>query len=217
MIRASRRFSLFHSSIMIGHSPLVMTRLRLLPLANAHYITSTGVSVSFSPYGDARKRTSPQDSLYHKTVVFPQKFPYDGVRIQKNESGGYLKLETVLLYNIKGTDMAVRLKPVLLKLKIRVRTVAPEEYLLPVGSLLKKTEMPENGQTFEGTLFTEPMMVMCGFTSARLDLFLRELRKNQVPFLALKAVLTPENQSWSSLRLHEELSKEHEAMQNWHG
>ena len=35
-------------------------------------------------------------------------------------------METVLLYQIKGTKTAVLLKPVLLKLGIRVRIVEPE-------------------------------------------------------------------------------------------
>ena len=38
-------------------------------------------------------------------------------------------METVLLYQIKGTKTAVLLKPVLLKRGIRVRIVEPEQYL----------------------------------------------------------------------------------------
>ena len=38
-------------------------------------------------------------------------------------------METVLLYQIKGTKTAALLKPVLLKLGIRVRIVEPEQYL----------------------------------------------------------------------------------------
>lgn len=44
-------------------------------------------------------------------------------------------METVLLYQIKGTKTAVLLKPVLLKLGIRVRIVEPEQYLQSIGFL----------------------------------------------------------------------------------
>ena len=44
-------------------------------------------------------------------------------------------METVLLYQIKGTKTAALLKPVLLKLGIRVRIVEPEQYLQSIGFL----------------------------------------------------------------------------------
>lgn len=44
-------------------------------------------------------------------------------------------METVLLYNIAGTPLASGLKPILLKMKIRVRVVTPDQYLQPIGLL----------------------------------------------------------------------------------
>ncbi|MDD7740213.1 MAG: DUF3783 domain-containing protein [Fusicatenibacter sp.] len=127
--------------------------------------------------------------------------------------------ETVLLYNIKGTSIAAALKPVLLKLKIRVKTVDPSLYGKPIGSLLGKSDptdakeehSAENSEAKNNPL-TEPMMVLSGFSNARLDLFLREMRAAKVPSIPLKAVVTSQNQTWDSFHLYEELKAEHAAM-----
>lgn len=131
-------------------------------------------------------------------------------------------METVLLYNIAGTPLASHLKPILLKMKIRVRTVSPDQYLEPVGILagLKNPDlthtspMPASDQpAADAAQFTEPMLVLSGFTEHRLDQFLLELRKKKLPPIALKAILTDQNQYWDSLTLWQELKKEHQAIQ----
>ncbi|MCI5649203.1 MAG: DUF3783 domain-containing protein [Fusicatenibacter sp.] len=121
--------------------------------------------------------------------------------------------ETVLLYNIKGTPTAAALKPLLLRLRIRVKIIEPSRYLEPIGSLLGRASAQDSEK--EGipeTAFTEPMMVLSGFSNARLDLFLREMRAAKVPSIPLKAVVTSQNQNWNSLRLYKELKAEHAAM-----
>ena len=60
--------------------------------------------------------------------------------------------------------------------------------------------------------FDDPMLVMCGLDEARFDALLRALREPGLPRVPLKAVLTPYNASWSAVRLHGELAREHEAM-----
>lgn len=58
-------------------------------------------------------------------------------------------METVLLYQIKGTKTAALLKPVLLKLGIRVRIVEPEQYLQSIGFLpeIKHLQNPPKPMT----------------------------------------------------------------------
>ena len=60
--------------------------------------------------------------------------------------------------------------------------------------------------------FTDEMLVFCGFTGQLLDTFLLEFKKNRIPRIALKAVLTEQNLLWNSYALHDELAKEHRAM-----
>lgn len=69
-------------------------------------------------------------------------------------------METVLLYQIKGTKTAVLLKPVLLKLGIRVRIVEPEQYLQSIGFLAGNKAFAESPEAYDGAGFDEPMMVM---------------------------------------------------------
>ena len=86
-------------------------------------------------------------------------------------------METVLLYQIKGTKTAVLLKPVLLKLGIRVRIVEPEQYLQSIGFLAGNKAFAESPEAYDGAGFDEPMMVMAGFSERKLDLFLTEMRR----------------------------------------
>ena len=63
-----------------------------------------------------------------------------------------------------------------------------------------------------GKNFSEEMMVLNNFSSEQMDSFLAFFHENQIPSVALKAMLTPVTQHWSSLQLHDELSKEHKLM-----
>ena len=56
------------------------------------------------------------------------------------------------------------------------------------------------------------MIVLKDFSSAQMDGFLAFFRENQIPPVALKAMLTPVTQHWSSIQLHDELSREHTLM-----
>ena len=118
-------------------------------------------------------------------------------------------METVLLYQIKGTKTAALLKPVLLKLGIRVRIVEPEQYLQSIGFLAGNKAFAESPEAYDGAGFEEPMMVMAGFSERKLDLFLTEMRRKKVPPIALKAIVTTQNQAWNSLQLYRELKEEH--------
>lgn len=115
----------------------------------------------------------------------------------------------VLLYNLDNRNGS-RLRLICLKLHIRVRTVAPAELAEPVGALAGLME--PTGAPAEGAPFADEMMVMVHFGGKLLNQFLQEIRAAHLPGVGLKAVLTPTNMEWSSVRLHDELRREHEAM-----
>ncbi len=46
----------------------------------------------------------------------------------------------------------------------------------------------------------------------KLDQFLNAMRKQKIPKINLKAMLTEHNVKWDSMTLHDELAREHEAM-----
>ena len=115
----------------------------------------------------------------------------------------------LLMYNLEN-EKGVRLRMICLKLKIRARSVKPEEYGQPVGALagaLPPTSSPATVESFSGE-----MLVFANFSEVLLNRYLAELRAARMPGVALKAVLTPTNMHWNSQMLHEELGKEHEAM-----
>ena len=116
----------------------------------------------------------------------------------------------LLCYNLdKRTDAMLRV--LCQKQHIRFRAVKPEEYALPVGALAGIPAKAEGGA--EPGSFDAPMLVMCHMLSTQLNAFLQGMRQDGVPRVALKAVLTPTNVTWNSVQLHDELAREHEAVQ----
>ena len=114
----------------------------------------------------------------------------------------------VLLYNLKDTGKRMGVKLCLFRLGISCRDVPPEDFGHPLGYLLAQPGFAPAAAE-EG--FDDEMMVLYDLPSALLNSLLDALRVARVP-VALKAVVTEHNISWSSARLHRELAAEHEAM-----
>ena len=121
-------------------------------------------------------------------------------------------LETVLLYNFNNDEKLRGLKLIFLKMGVRMRIITPDMYLEPIGALAHIKGFELSGASYGGPAFSDEMMVMNGFSNARLDELLRQLRKNNIPKIYLKAVVTAHNASWDSIKLHGELTKEHQMM-----
>ena len=100
--------------------------------------------------------------------------------------------EMVLLYNVRNKPFTPKLKSILLRLGIKIKVVAPNEFSVPIGTLIGTTAA-SSSPTAEDCSFSDEMIVMVGFTNARLDLFLKALRKDGI-LIPLKAILTPQKQ-----------------------
>ena len=116
----------------------------------------------------------------------------------------------VLLFNLPPE----RERPVrqwLLRHDVTVRTVRPDEQRHSLGYL---TGMPGRTPAAkpDGTPFTDEMLVMSLFPGTLMDEFLAFFRTAGLEPVALKAVVTPSNASWSAVRLHRELKKEHRTL-----
>ena len=126
--------------------------------------------------------------------------------------------QTVLCYNLKGTKKGRKLAMIFSYLGFKVRHILPEEYHIPVGELAEgKTDEETKSEETDGEEpFTDEMRILCPASEASLDkaLFMMRKEKVQVP---LKAVLTPSNQEWDSVSLHDEILKEHKAMSDKKG
>lgn len=121
-------------------------------------------------------------------------------------------IESVLLYNFESSPKLRGLKMVFLRMGIRMRPVTRDLFLEPIGALVRQKGFAPTGQVYDGPGFDDEMMVLCGFSNARLDELLRQLRRNNIPTIPLKAVVTEHNASWNSLELYRELVAEHAAM-----
>lgn len=131
---------------------------------------------------------------------------------------------TVLLYNVTDRTRLLKIHQALLPLGFRIRRIEPTEFTLPLGVLAgidrePALEQPDTAEA-DGTsrvyekqaAFTDEMAVMAGFSSAQVDAFILALRKNGIGRIDYKAVLTPTNRGWDSIRLYQEIKKEHEQM-----
>ncbi len=117
----------------------------------------------------------------------------------------------ILAYNLDGEALD-RLRGLCDAQGLTLRVVSPWEYGAPVGALagIPVARQPENGP---GVGFGDPMLLMCHLLSPQLDAFLQGMRDHKVPRIALKAILTPHNVTWTSRQLRDELAREHEAVQ----
>lgn len=119
--------------------------------------------------------------------------------------------ETVLLYNI-GEEKGRQLRMLMIRMGMRVRMVEKIDYVKPIGTLAGIKDVTLEHPEGEVCDFQDEMMVMRGFSSSRLDLFLRNMRKAGITPIDYKAIVTPTNSRWNSWELYQEIKKEHEEM-----
>ena len=119
-----------------------------------------------------------------------------------------MNMPLILLYNLDNPKGA-KIRRMCLPLGLRTRLVAPEEYGLPLGELVDGAapETPWTGETFG-----DEMLLLVNCTGPLLDRFLQGFRRNKIPAVYLKAVLTPTNRDWNSVALHGELTRERQAI-----
>ena len=119
-----------------------------------------------------------------------------------------MAVETVLMYNCDGEQWA-KLRQIFLMLRVRIRPVEADQYGLTLEELLGRSE--EKAPVEEE--FSDPMLVFCNLPHEKLDHLLTAMGRAGLPRIALKAMLTPTNRTWTSQQLWTELRREHEAMQ----
>ena len=119
-----------------------------------------------------------------------------------------MAVETVLMYNCNDEQWA-KLRQIFLMLRVRIRPVEADQYGLTLEDLLGRSE--EKSPVEEE--FSDPMLVFCNLPHEKLDHLLTAMGRAGLPRIALKAMLTPTNRTWTSQQLWTELRQEHEAMQ----
>ena len=125
-----------------------------------------------------------------------------------------MKQAVLLCYNL-APEKAQKIRLAAMRLKIRVRPVAKEEYGQTLAALCGMEETTDAAYGGEG--FEDEMLVMANFQTAMMNTFLGLFRRMGIAPVALKAILTPTNAQWDSEKLHAEIASEHEAMMKGNG
>ena len=118
-------------------------------------------------------------------------------------------MPTLLMYNLDN-EKGRFIRMLCLRLRVFIRPVSPSEYGLPISALLGNPH-PGGTAPSDPDAFQDEMLLFAHFPETLFSIMLSEMRKakSTVP---LKAVLTPTNSAWTSVQLHTEISREHEAM-----
>ncbi|WP_191398537.1 DUF3783 domain-containing protein [Flavonifractor sp. An306] len=119
----------------------------------------------------------------------------------------------VLLYNLNN-EKGGKIRRMCLPLGLRSRLVEPAEYGLTLSQLVEG-QTPET--PWAGECFSDELLLLVNCPGPLLDRFLQGFRRNKIPPVGLKAVLTPTNSGWTSLELREELAREREAIRQGQG
>lgn len=113
----------------------------------------------------------------------------------------------VLLYNLQNPKGS-KIKMICHKLNIGFKSVEKSEYSLKIADLLNHKEAEDLSESND---FSDEMLLLAHFNNQLLNTFLKNLKSSKVP-VALKAVLTEHNSSFTSLQLYNEISAEHRAL-----
>ena len=117
----------------------------------------------------------------------------------------------ILVYNIKDEQKLTGIRLCALKQGVETFVVSPEDFSKPLKAVLglesdSSTDANAPIKPFEGE-----MLVMHALDNRQFNGFLDSLRSFDIS-VPLKAVVTDTNISWSSEKLHRELSSERQAI-----
>ena len=112
-------------------------------------------------------------------------------------------MPALYVWNVAG-DRRKRMESLCARLRIPLVRVSPAQARLPLGRLAA----PAAAASPAAMPFPEEMLLMKGFPERLMDAFLAGLREEGLAPIPLKAVLTPSNAGWDSVKLHDELLRE---------
>ena len=114
----------------------------------------------------------------------------------------------ILLFGVNTQkDRAVRVAAE--KIGADVMAVNRRDYGQKIGTLAGISGFRKDGKAYLGPDFATEMLVFSGMLPEQMDTFLAEYKATGLPPVALKAIVTPHNVSWTADALFRELLKEH--------
>ena len=114
----------------------------------------------------------------------------------------------ILLFGVSTQkDRAVRVAAE--KIGADVTAVNRRDYGQKIGTLAGISGFHKDGKIYDGPDFAMEMLVFSGMMPSQVDTFLAEYKATGLSTVALKAIVTPHNVSWTADALFRELMKEH--------
>ena len=92
---------------------------------------------------------------------------------------------------------------------IKLLEIPVKDYAQKLGYLAGVKGFSREKAVYDGAPFPAEMLVFSGMDSQQVDAFLAEYKATGLPPVALKAIVTPYNVSWTADALLRELMKEH--------
>ncbi len=120
--------------------------------------------------------------------------------------------ETILLFNVPERDKRLKIERALFPLRFRIKYIAKEDYLKPLGSFFNLKDIEASEISYDGEELEDTMVIFAFLSDQQLNLALAALRKSGAGPLPYKAILTPTNQHWNAIDSFNEIKKEHAAM-----
>lgn len=120
--------------------------------------------------------------------------------------------QQILFYNFKDDERTQQIRRYLNHKRILFRNIQAPEYLKPLGALLGLPGFEGSHPFNLGCNFSEEMIVFYGLEQTDIWEFLSFFREKRLAGVALKAMVTPINQHWNSIQLHDELYREHQTL-----
>ncbi len=119
---------------------------------------------------------------------------------------------TIYVYNVKDRKVFQNIQFTAVRLGCKVKVIPADMADRKVGYIAGLEGFTAEASGPEAVVPEESVMLLGGFTGAKLDELLKGLRRAGVPRSILKAMLNENNQDWYFYELCEELKREHEEM-----
>lgn len=116
----------------------------------------------------------------------------------------------LIMFFTKDVNKSEQIINLCKKLDIRTRKIKPSDINMEAGALagIKTLGIKKEKEKAPVGYEMSEVMIFSGISSSDLDIFLEEYKKENIAPIALKAVLTPYNISWTLYELIAELQRE---------
>ena len=123
-----------------------------------------------------------------------------------------MALNPLILYRINDPETVQRLNTLCRSLHFRTKPVTAADAGRTVGALCGRRDVPQTAGKVPAGYSLPELLIFSELSEAALDLFLAAWRREGIPPVALKAIVTPHNAKWPLYALTDELQQERAAM-----